>query len=245
LLIAAPILLVAVGSITYALVSWDSVFYRAALVLLAVPLAACVRFVVLAYAKVHATIEGMKYPCYELQRVEDTDAPGKVASFPRSPLRPPVSMILQPELLAAAEEAATEKESDRECTVLVVRYAERLGNNLLQYAYGLLRAAMLDVAFEASPLPAPYDRLPFTVSRWSWLDWLVIDKQEGGDALAISSPSVFSIGRSRRGRSKSGHVGNGFGRPLVIILTESLTHCDIRRRIHNQAGLPSHALACS
>jgi hypothetical protein len=227
--ISAPFVVAAVGSVCYGLITLDSIVLRALLVVLAVLLAVWIKYSIWGHAKLHATIEGLKYPCYELYQQDAVQGSVKPSQYP---LRPPVRMLLQPEQLALAEEAATRSEADRSHTVLKVRYAERLGNNVLQYAYGLLRASMLDVAFEAPPLPAPYDRMPFAVGRWSVEEW----QRNGsklGDGLATSltagSATTVPQRRTRSGTESTGVVsGCGEGQRLGVVLR--IWQCALQRQ---------------
>ena len=68
---------------------------------------------------------------------------------------------------AAWEMSLTEDDAVRDTVRVRALYRDRLGNRLFQYCTARLRAAFLDVAFEAPPLIAPFGSLTRYVARWS------------------------------------------------------------------------------
>jgi hypothetical protein len=102
--------------------------------------------------RIGAWLPSVPEPCYEFVHGAD----GAV-------VRPPPGLPL-PER-AAWEVAFTSELSAREGLALRAKYSDRLGNNLFQYAHARLRAAFLDLAFEAPPLGGPFGGVALRVGR--------------------------------------------------------------------------------
>ena len=111
-----------------------------------------------ALREIAAWLPSVPEPCYELVR----RAGGGGGQQQR--LQPPRGLPLAAR--AAWEVAATADPAARAALVLRARYSDRLGNNLFQYVHARLRAAFLDVAFEAPPLGAPFSAAAVRVERW-------------------------------------------------------------------------------
>ncbi len=105
-------------------------------------------------ARIAAWLPTVPEPCYELARA----AGG-------APLAPPRGLALRER--GAWEIAATAGAAARAALVLRAKYSDRLGNNVFQYVHARLRAAFLDVAFEAPALGGPFGSAAVRVERWS------------------------------------------------------------------------------
>jgi hypothetical protein len=100
--------------------------------------------------------------------------------------------------VGAWEVAETASEALRARVVLRPRYVGRLGNNVFQYATARIRAAVLDVAFEAAPLDGPFGGVDTFVDRWSAVgDGAVRHAAllRPRDCCAIAGAASLAVGR--------------------------------------------------
>lgn len=113
--------------------------------------------------------------CYELVECEEGGGVERV-------LLPPLPHPTQEE--RTAWEVGVSCEASRRASTLILRakYSDRLGNNVFQYVYARLRAAHLDLVFEAPALGGPFQTLPTRVERW------VDGRERSGDAGAVVPP---------------------------------------------------------
>jgi hypothetical protein len=97
--------------------------------------------------------------CYELVELGGGGSRERV-------LAPPHAHPTQEE--RTAWEVGVSGEATRRASTLILRakYSDRLGNNVFQYVYARLRAAHLDLVFEAPALGGPFSTLPTRVERW-------------------------------------------------------------------------------
>jgi len=144
-------------------------------------------------------------PCYELLR--RGEGGGEYVIHPSVP-HPSSSQR------TAWELEVSEFESQRKKLVIRAVYSDRLGNNIFQYVYARLRAAHLDLAFEAPALGGPFRVVPVRVARWQ--------QGSGGE-----EEHAFLL-RSRKGNEKTtlgvcklrkrlSSRGRGFGQEVAAI----------------------------
>lgn len=100
-------------------------------------------------------------PCYELRVVPESGGPAALFAVPAA-----VSAG-GPSARAAWEARVTARDRDRDRVVLRAVYSDRLGNHAFQYAYARVRAAFLDVPFEAPRLGGPWAAVAVRVERWA------------------------------------------------------------------------------